>query len=429
MDKLAHSEMITLLVAISVMLIAGRLLGELFRRLKQPMVIGEILAGVILGPTVLGMIDQDFFQALFPSKGSTAIALNGLVNISVILLLFIAGLEVDLSMVIEQGKQSLYISFSSIIIPFIIGFAFPWFYPDFFGITDEKFKLIYSLFLGTALSITALPVIARILMDTGLFKSKIGMLIIASAMVNDLIGWMIFSVVLSMLNNEVGPSGLFNTILLTLFFSIIMLTFGRILFNKTLPWINKKFAWPGGILSLSIAMCFLAASFTEYIGIHAIFGAFIFGIALGDSVHLTDRAKEIIHHFVNNIFAPLFFVSIGLKVNFAQNFDLMLTLVVLIIAIAGKLIGAGVGAKLAKYSWKDALAIGSGMNARGAMEIILGLLALEAGIIKERMFVALVIMALVTSIISGPMMKYFTRTFVKKIPDGLASLQGDQKEF
>ena len=207
-----------------------------------------------------------------------------------------------------------------------------------------------------------------------------------------------------------------------------MLTFGRIIFNKILPWINKKFAWPGGILSLSIALCFLSASFTEYIGIHAIFGAFIFGVALGDSVHLTDRAKEIIHHFVNNIFAPLFFVSIGLKVNFAQNFDLLLTLVVLIIAVAGKMIGAGAGARLAKLSWRDSFAIGSGMNARGAMEIILGLLALEAGIIKERMFVALVIMALITSIISGPMMKYFTRVIEKKIPSPLTSLQGQGNE-
>ena len=428
MDKLVHKEMVTMLIAISIMLISGRLLGELFRRFKQPMVIGEILAGIILGPTVLGMIDQEFFQALFPSKGGTAIALNGLINISVILLLFIAGLEVDLSMVIEQGKQSCYISFSSIIIPFAIGFAFPWFYPDFFGITDEKFKLIYSLFLGTALSITALPVIARILMDTGLFKSKIGMLVIASAMVDDLIGWMIFSVVLSMMNNEVSSSGLLNTLLLTLFFAVSMLTFGRIIFNKILPWINKKFAWPGGILSLSIALCFLSASFTEYIGIHAIFGAFIFGVALGDSVHLTDRAKEIIHHFVNNIFAPLFFVSIGLKVNFAQNFDLLLTLVVLIIAVAGKMIGAGAGARLAKLSWRESFAIGSGMNARGAMEIILGLLALEAGIIKERMFVALVIMALITSIISGPMMKYFTRVIKKKIPSPLTSLRGQENE-
>ena len=417
MDKLAHNEIVSLLIAISVMLISGRLLGEFFRRLKQPMVIGEILAGIILGPTILGMIDRDFFLALFPLTGGATLALDGLVSISVILLLFIAGLEVDLRMVIEQGKQSFYISLTSIIIPFVIGFAFPWFYPEFFGISEEG-KLIYSLFLGTALSITALPVIARILMDMGLFKSKIGMVIIASAMVNDLMGWMIFSVVLSMISNDVNNSGLLSTLILTVFFAVTMLTLGKILFNRTLPWINTKFAWPGGILSLSIAMCFLSASFTEYIGIHAIFGAFIFGVALGDSVHLTERAKEIIHHFVNNIFAPLFFVSIGLKVNFVQNFDLTLTLVVLVIATAGKLIGAGAGARLAKFSWNDTFAIGAGMNARGAMEIILGLLALEAGIIKEKMFVALVIMALVTSIISGPMMKYFTRVKEKKIqPD------------
>ena len=415
MDKLAHSEMVTLLIAISTMLLTGRLLGELFRKLKQPMVIGEILAGIILGPTILGMIDQDIFHSLFPSRGGVAIALDGLVNISVILLLFIAGLEVDLRMVIQQGKESSYISLASIIIPFAIGFSFPWFYPEFFGIADETIKLTYSLFLGTVLSITALPVIARILMDIGLFKSKIGMLIIASAMVNDLIGWLIFSVVLSMMSNDVSSSGLLSTLLLTVFFAVTMLTVGKILFNKILPWVNKKLAWPGGILSLSIAMCFLAASFTEYIGIHAIFGAFIFGVALGDSVHLTDKAKEIIHHFINNIFAPLFFVSIGLRVNFVQNFDLILVVVVLVIACTGKFIGSGLGARLAKFSWRDSFAIASGMNTQGSMGIILGLLALEAGIIREQMFVALVVLALVTSIFSGPMMKYFTRTKDLKI--------------
>lgn len=234
------------------------------------------------------------------------------------------------------------------------------------------------------------------------------MLVISSAMINDLIGWLIFSVVLGMIGKEQNMS-LWNTILLTTGFTVIMLTVGRGLINRGLPWVNKKLAWPGGLLSLALALCFLAAAFTEYIGIHGVFGAFIVGVALGDSEHMSERAKEIIHQFINNIFAPLFFVSIGLKVNFLANFDWQLTLVIIVIAFAGKIIGSGWGTRLGGFTWRESLAAAFGMNARGAMEIILGLVALENGLINEKVFVSLVIMALVTSMSSGPLMKWMLR--------------------
>jgi Kef-type K+ transport system membrane component KefB len=243
-------------------------------------------------------------------------------------------------------------------------------------------------------------------MDLGLFRTRMGMLVISSAMINDLIGWLIFSVVLGMMGKGHQNISLGNTIMLTVGFTLVMLTLGRGLINRVLPWINKNLAWPGGLLSLSLAMCFLAAAFTEYIGIHAIFGAFILGVALGDSEHMSERAKEIVHQFINNIFAPLFFVAIGLKVNFVTNFDLWLTLVILVIAFAGKIIGSGIGTRLGGFNWKESLAAAFGMNARGAMEIILGLIALENGLINEKVFVSLVIMALVTSMTSGPLMKW-----------------------
>lgn len=199
---------------------------------------------------------------------------------------------------------------------------------------------------------------------------------------------------------------LINTVILTIGFTLFMVTIGRGILNRLLPWVNKQFAWPGGVLSISLALCFLAAAFTEYIGIHAIFGAFIMGVALGDSEHFSERAKEIVHQFINNIFAPLFFVAIGLRVNFVTNFDLLLTLIILVIAFTGKIVGSGLGTKLGGFSWKESLAAGFGMNARGAMEIILGLIALENGLINEKVFVSLVIMALVTSMTSGPLMKW-----------------------
>jgi Kef-type K+ transport system membrane component KefB len=405
MGKLTEGEIVHLLIQLGVMLIMGRVLAEIARHLKQPAVVGEILAGIFLGPTVLGMIRPDWFAALYPTGTATGIVLAGFVQLAVVMLLFVAGFEVDLTIVWKQGRQAISTSLLGLIVPFLLGFIFPYLFPEFFGhVPGETSKLIYSLFMGTAMAITALPVIVRILMDINLFKSKMGQLVVASAMVDDVIGWLTFSVILGLIGKS-GSMSVLTTALLTVGYAVIMLTVGKAALNKVLPWVNSKVVWPGGILSLSLAMCFLGAAFTEYIGIHAIFGAFIMGIALGDSSHFSERAKEIVHQFIYHVFAPLFFVSIGLRVNFVTNFDWQLTLAILAIAFAGKIIGSGVGTRLGGFGWRESLAAGFGMNARGAMEIILGLIALQNGLINERVFVSLVIMALVTSMVSGPMMR------------------------
>jgi len=363
------------------------------------------LAGIILGPTILGMVSPQTFQQLFP-PGLSSLVLDGFVQVAVVMLLFIAGLEVDLHIVWQQGKQAIFTSLFGLVVPFLFGFALPYLFPDFFGIANGNMRLAFALFMGTSMAITALPVIARILMDLNILKSRMGMLVISSAMITDIIGWLIFSAVLGIIGKGHQNISIVNTLWLTIGFTALMLTLGRGVINRILPWVNKKLAWPGGLLSLALALCFLAAALTEYIGIHAIFGAFIIGIALGDSEHLSERAKEIVHQFINNIFAPLFFVSIGLRVNFATNFDLWLTVIIIVIAFAGKIIGSGLGTRLGGFSWRESLAAAFGMNARGAMEIILGLIALENGLINERVFVSLVVMALVTSMTSGPLMKW-----------------------
>lgn len=409
MGKLSHVDVVHLLLQLSIMLLMGRLLAEAARKFKQPAVIGEIIAGLLLGPTVLGMINPEWFQTLYPVPSSSATVLTGFVQVAVIMLLFIAGLEVDLHIVWQQGRQAVFTSLLGLIIPFFIGFIFPYYFPEFFGIAEGQQRLIFALFMGTAMAITALPVIVRILMDLNIFKSRMGMLIVASAMVDDVVGWLVFSVILGMIGKHGGALSVYYTILLTIGFVVFMLTIGRGLLNRVLPWVNKKMAWPGGVLSLSLALCFLGAAFTEYIGIHAVFGAFIVGVALGDSEHFSERAKEIVHQFINNIFAPLFFVSIGLRVNFITNFDPVLTAIIIIIAFAGKIIGSGLGTRLGGFTWRESFAAGFGMNARGAMEIILGIVALENGLINEKVFVSLVIMALVTSMSSGPLMKWMLK--------------------
>ena len=235
------------------------------------------------------------------------------------------------------------------------------------------------------------------------------MVIIASAILNDLIGWLLFSFILSMGGPEKGLINIGHTIAYITAFSVFMLVIGRMFLNRILPWVQTNLSWPGGVLSFSLGFCLLCAAFTESIHVHAILGAFIAGIAIGDSVHLREKAREIMHQFVTNFFAPLFFVSIGLKVNFIKNFDPVIVAIVLIVAFAGKVIGASAGARLGGMSRRNAMAVGFGLNARGAVEILLGSLAFDAGLITQPIFVALVIMALVTSITSAPLMLHFLR--------------------
>jgi Kef-type K+ transport system membrane component KefB len=409
MDQLTHRELINLLVSFGVLLLAARLSGEFFRQLKMPLVVGELIAGVCLGPSVLGLFYPDIMHIIFPITGNVKIAFDSIIQIAVILLLFVAGLEVELGLITQQGKTVAATSFLSFIIPLAIGFGIAYFYPELFGF-EPKDNRVFALFIGTAMAVSALPVIARTLMDLGIFKTTIGSVIISSAMLIDLMSWLLFTVALAMSRGSIFQSTVISTIGYTLIFAVLMLTGGRLLINKFLPWAERNLSWPGGFLSISMAFAFLGAALTEFIGIHAIFGAFIMGIAFGDSVHVTEKTKDIVTQFVTNMFAPIFFVSIGFKTNFIANFNLQLTVIIIGLAIFTKLVGALLGALWGGFKLKEALIVGFGLNARGAMEIILAMLALQAGIINVELFVAIVVMAVVTSVISGPILQWLIKS-------------------
>ncbi len=406
--KLVSNDIIILLVFIGGALVLSRLFAEIGKKFKLPVVLGELLVGILLGPTLIGKYYPDFFAHFFPVQGTAArIALDGITQLAVIMLLFVAGLEVQLQIVLKQGKTAVLTSLTSMIIPFGLGFVAAWFFPEFFNIGKND-KLVFGLFFGIAMAVSALPVIARILMDIGLYKTKVGMTIMAAAVFDDLIGWLAFSFVLSMMSIEHREiSNVWESAGLILGFGLFMLIIGKRIINFALPWIQKHMSWPGGVLALCFGLGFLGAAFTESIGLHAILGAFIVGIAIGDSVHFREEARTIIHQFVMSIFAPLFFVSIGLKVNFVENFDLLLVLIVLFLAMICKIAGGFLGAWMGGMTRREALAVGFGLNARGVMEIILGTIAHDAGLIDNKMLVALIIMALLTSLISGPMMRRF----------------------
>lgn len=391
--------------SLAVLLGMARALGEVAQRLRQPSVLGELLAGVILGPTILGRIAPAVSETLFPLHGVNAIALDSIATLAIGLFLLVAGMEVDLSTAWKQGKTGGKIGLSSIAIPFAVAMLAAFIAPAALGRMPDSDPLVFALFFAIAISISALPIIVKILIDMGLYRSDLGMVVISAAILNDIIGWVVFAVILGFLSGSTGAGvEVVTTIALTLIFIAGMLTFGRSLIHKVLPFVQAYTRWPAGELSFALILGFLGAAFTEWIGIHAILGAFIVGVAIGDSSHLRERSRVIIGDFVSFIFAPVFFASIGLKVDFLAHFDVGLVLVVLLMACASKLVGGTLGARWGGMSQQESFAVGFAMVSVGAMGIIVGMIALNAGIIDERLFVALIVMAMVTSMISGPSM-------------------------
>lgn len=401
MQGLSPQETTIFFLAVALLLGCARIAAEIAERLHQPAVIGEILAGVLLGPTVFGAALPELQATIFPASGPVAIALNSLSTLAIALFLLVAGMEINLATVWRQRTTAALVGVFGIVLPFALGFLASLAAPAWFGAREGVPPAVFALFFATAMSITALPVIAKILFDLRILGTDLGVTVVSAAILNDLLGWIIFAFVLALAGAGEERFNPGVTAVLTVAFAAFMLTFVRSLLHAVLPWVQARTHWPAGVLALGLTLTMLSAAFTEWIGVHAVFGAFLFGIALGDSTHLRRRARVTIEEFVSSIFAPLFFASIGLQANFVAHFDLLLILVVLLVACAGKIFGCAYAAHLSGFDKRESWAVGFGMNARGAMEIVLGVLALQADIISERLFVALVVMALVTSMASG----------------------------
>lgn len=386
------------------MLAAALVCGQIMRKFHQPRVLGELLGGILLGPTVFGALFPDLSAQILPPTGPVANALDIVLQLGMLFFLFVAGLEVNLSNLRQKGRAVALTSITGIAIPFALGAGTVLLFPDFWHIPGREQGLPFVLFIGAALSISALPVIARIFMDLGLLNKPIGGVVLAAATIDDLIGWSLFTVVLSEFVPTQAPRSVWVTLILLVLFAISTLLVGHFVGQRALHWLRRTLSWPSGFIGVTTVLILLGATFAEFIGIHAIFGAFLVGVTLGQVVEKENEAHDVIYQFAVSFFAPLYFVSVGLKADFAAHFDLPLVLFVLVVASLGKIVGAGLGARLGGMSVRESLAIGVGMNARGAMEMILATVALDYGIIDERLFVALVTMALVTSFLSGPLL-------------------------
>jgi Kef-type K+ transport system membrane component KefB/mannitol/fructose-specific phosphotransferase system IIA component (Ntr-type) len=414
-----EQDVLVFILSLAILLSTARLMGELARRLGFPLIFGELASGILLGPTVMGRAAPSAQHWLFPS-GVPQHMLAGYTNVAVVLLLVVAGLEVNLSVVRRRGRSALLTSLMGIAMPLAGGFLLGALLPD-SDLVDPSRRTLFALFMGVALSISALPVIAKTLLDLGLFKTDVGLLVMAAAMVDDLAGWIAFSVLLGpMQGGSMQFGSMLRAVGLTVGFVTLALLVARPLLGRVIEKLQTDHhSGPRRVLSLIVLLALFGASFTQWIGIHAVFGGFVVGVVFGDTPKLKERTRVIVHEFVTNIFAPVFFASLGLRADFVASFDLRLCALVFFIASLAKVGGCTLGARIGGLRWRPSAAVGFGLNARGAMEIILALLALEAGLLREKVFVALVVMALLTSLVSGPTMKAMLRGIDD---EGLAAL-------
>jgi Kef-type K+ transport system membrane component KefB len=405
---MSSQDFVKLALQVAVMLAFALVFGQSMRRFKQPAVVGEMFGGIVLGPTIFGLFAPALYAWLFVSSANVALVRDASIKLGMLFFLFFAGLEVDLSDLKRLGRRAVLIGLIGTLVPIAAGVALVYGLPrDFWGPVAQEHFLSFALFIGMNLANSANPVIARILMDLGLLSGPIGALIMTATIVDDLVNWTLFAIILSDIA-PVGPSAggalLFNIVLVMLFFAIV-LGVGRWLGPRALGWARSHVAWPSGLIAVSILLVLAAGSASEALGIHAFLGAFLVGVALGGANNEQKQAHDVIGHFVMSFFAPIYFISMGMTTDFIKNFDPMLVAVILVVACVSKVGSVLLGAKAAGMALdREAWAIGFGLNARGATGIILAGVGLANRVIDERIFVAMVVMALVTSLMSGPLM-------------------------
>lgn len=405
MHYLDESHIFLFLAQLFVLLLCARGLGELFRRWKQPALTAELLVGIFLGPTLLGRFLPGLHFALFPPDAIQQSMLETVAWLGVLFLLLDTGLEIDFSIAWRQRGSALAIALTDIIIPMVVAFVPVLFLPDVF-LVDPSRRLLFGLFMATVMTISAMPVAARGLHDLNLLKTDLGFLTMSALAVNDIIGWVLFAIILGIFTQAsiaIGP------ILLvfagTLGFSILVLTLGRPFSARIFDAMKaREFPEPASSLTVTLLLGLLFGAITQKLGVHALFGFFLAGIVAGEAKSLSEDTRRVISQMVYALFVPLFFANIGLKIDFVANFHLGLVMLICVVGIAGRYFGAWLGVTLARVPRVNRSLISIAHTPGGMMEIVVALLALEAGLITQAVFVAIVFSAVFSSVVMGPWM-------------------------
>ncbi|EKS06601.1 cation:proton antiporter [Leptospira santarosai] len=401
-----------LLLQLIVIMFSARFFGKLATVLGQPSVIGEILAGILLGPSLLGLAFPEGFQLLFPKESLSTLQI--LSQLGLLLFMFVIGMELDLQILKNQAESAVVISHSSIMFPFLLGAGLAYFI--YVPLAPEGVDFIaFCLFMGIGMSITAFPVLARIILEKGLTKTALGSLALTAAAADDVTAWCVLAIVVTIVN-----AGSFSSGILMI---VMSLTYMFVMWKGILPLMKRagnvyttKESMTKSITAFFFLFIFLSAWITEAIGIHALFGAFLAGVVMPDKKELRDNLVEKIEDFSLTVLLPLFFAFTGLRTKFgllSSSGLWPIFFLILFVAVLGKLGGSSIASRMSGKNWKDSLSIGILMNTRGLMELIVLNIGYDLGVLSEEIFSMMVLMALATTIMTGPGLKLVEFLFTK----------------
>lgn len=402
-----HQPLILLLLQIVVIIGFTRLIGNAFRPIGQPRVVVEIAVGIVLGPSLLGMVWPDAAAFLFPPASLPALSM--LSQLGLILFMFVVGMHLDTGAAKRRADAAVLISHLSMLFPFFLGVASAWFlYPTFAG---EAIGFVpFALFMGIAMSVTAFPVLARILNERQLTHTTVGALALTCAAVDDITAWCLLALVVAIAKS--GPlAGAVATVGLTIVYLLAMVFLVRPVLARVLEHQAEKGderTWMA--IMLLVVLC--SAMITEVIGIHALFGAFFAGVVMPKNPSLRARASDRVEYVSELVLLPLFFALTGLRTHIGlldQGHLWLICLGVIAVAVFGKLVGGAFAARISGgISWRDSWLLGALLNTRGLMELVVLNIGYEMGILSQTIFTMLVLMALVTTAMTGPLISLLT---------------------
>lgn len=406
----AHTINTTLfhaLLALAVIILTARLTGAAIALIGQPTVIGEVFGGIMLGPSLLGYVAPELYAQLLPSNVGSFLGVYS--QLGVILYLFLAGLELDLSVIRKSGHAALAISHASIIVPFILGSALALLLYPVLSSADVSFT-VFALFVGVSLSVTAFPVLARILTDRKMSKSRMGVIALTCAAIDDVTAWCLLALVVSIAQDRATDA--IRTFALTLAFVFFVLRVVAPIVRRQIPRIDRSENLTRTGLSVVFIAMLASAMTTEYIGIHGFFGAFLFGAIIPHESRLAKELNARLDDFVAVLFLPAFFAYTGMRTQIALVSGLenwLLCGLIIAVACVGKFGGTLIASRLSGLAWRDSAALGILMNTRGLVELIVLNLGLDLGILSPRLFTMLVIMALFTTFLTTPILQLLLR--------------------
>jgi len=405
---LTEHQLLLFWLQLLALLLAARGLGTLARRFGQPTVVGELAAGLILGPSVLGQISPAAELWLFPPEAEQRALLAGVAWIGVFLLLVVTGVETDLGLIRRQGTATGRVAVASLVVPVACGFAVGLAMPDVF-LGPNATPNVFALFMATALGISALPVIAKVLAELDLMRRSLAHVILAAAMVNDVVGWILLGVVAGLAQSgAVDLGGVSRTLLGLALFLVAAFTLGQRAIDALLRNVRRRRAGVAGALATGVLAALASGALTHWLGLEAVFGAFVAGIVLGNSRFQEPEVFSQLRTVTLTIFAPIFFATAGLRADLGLLRDPQVLLwggIVLAAASLSKFGGAYLGARLAGLSGREGLALGAGLNARGAVEIVVATVGLSLGVLSESSYTAVVLMAMATSMMAPPILR------------------------